>query len=215
MVSTSRRENVASLRVSKKLLPHVDHFDVRHRPLLDALAAARSACTCRARRCSGSRDSASRSRAPPPLRPPAPARWRHRARCIAAFPAACSSGRAPRRPPPARDSAPARTRPSASPPPLSPIPPGCAAIARRARHRETRNAESPLDRRSDERTARPSRASARSRAPAAARCAPAPDTRRSPSGKPRSCPIRSRPRAGRFGSCAPRSAASISWYARS
>ncbi len=174
----------------EKLLAHVDQLDLGHGPPLDALRQFEQRVLAALGVVAGFETGRGRAQhdAPPPPRerasPP------HRGRGSAASPAACSCDRALRRRPSAPDSAPARTRRTASPPPRPRCPGGCAAIVGRARHRETRSAEWRRARRSGGGTARPPRASGRSRAPASARCGPARETRRWRSDRLRSCPNR-------------------------
>ncbi len=173
----------------QELLPHVDHFDVRHGPLLDALgqfdqrvfAAFGVVAAFQAGR--GRPEHHHGAGLPRAHDGDVPAVVARRLLLFVAV------RRALRRSPPAPDSAPARRRPSACPPPPSQCPRESAAIARRARRRGKRSAESRRDRRSDGRTGRPPRASARSPAPAATRSGRARWRRRSTSDTPRSCPI--------------------------
>ena len=133
MASSSLRENVACLRVSRNSCAHVDQL---HRAAWAAPRcgrAVRAACTCRARRCSGFPGWAWPSPAPRTRRRPARARWPRRGRCSAASPPACSCRRAPRPPRSGPGCAPARRRRSACPPPPTPRPSGCAATGRSAR----------------------------------------------------------------------------------
>ena len=181
----------------EKLLAHVDDFDIRHGPLLDALGQLDQRVLAALGVVAAFETGRGR------------AEHHHRSGCLGAHDGHVAAVVARRflllvalvvllvdddqaeildR----SENARARARP-----PRSRCRRGSGATARRARHRETRSAESPRGRRSGGRTARPSRASARSPAPATARCGRARCRRRWILDRLRFCRIRSRPGAGR------------------